>query len=335
MDRIERHFGDGVVRDEEVDRPALAQVVFSDADELIWLEGLLHPHVKRLIDAWAREQESVRPAPPLLVAEVPLLYETNMAEVFDYVLLVTAPEDHRRKRLVAKLTASEFSRRAARQLPEADKAARSRFVFENVGGREPLKEYVGEVYATILAERGERGSSPAETLGVRRLLVIAGLALVAVALAWGALQVTKPVWYLRLGPSACSCGRHQLRGDQEPARPGPGSRGHLRGEPLSRRRQLTPGRGRADAGPAVDRSRRSPARPVATAFVVADLTDPRSQHPVRLLLPARAARPLRRLRESRRWPPTTPARATSTRGCRPLGASSLRGRSRSARRGPT
>ena len=82
---------------------------------------------------------------------MPLLFETDMADVFDYILLVTAPEAARRKRLSAKVTASEFSRRAARQLPEPDKAERSDFVVENVGGRERLKRFVGQMYATILA----------------------------------------------------------------------------------------------------------------------------------------------------------------------------------------
>jgi dephospho-CoA kinase len=157
---VERHFGGEVFEDEQIDRPALAQVVFNDASELVWLESLLHPHVKRLIDAWAREQEARRPRPPLLVAEVPLLFETDMTDVFDFILLVTAPEAARRKRLSAKVTASEFSRRAARQLPEADKAARCDFVVENVGGREGLRAFVGEVYASILAEGGRRGAAP-------------------------------------------------------------------------------------------------------------------------------------------------------------------------------
>jgi dephospho-CoA kinase len=160
ISRVERHFGGDVLEDEQIDRPALAQVVFNDAGELVWLESLLHPHVKRLIDSWARKQEARRPRPPLLAAEVPLLFETDMADVFDYVLLVTAPEAARRKRLSAKVTASEFARRAARQLPEADKAERSDFVVENVGGREGLKTYVGEVYASILAETGRRDVAP-------------------------------------------------------------------------------------------------------------------------------------------------------------------------------
>jgi dephospho-CoA kinase len=160
ISRVERHFGGGVLEDEQIVRPALANVVFNDAGELVWLESLLHPHVKRLILAWAREQEARRPRPPLLVAEVPLLFESEMTDVFDYILLVTAPEAARRKRLSAKVTEAEFTRRAARQRPEAEKALHSDFVAENVGSRERLKRYVGEVYATILAEDQRPDASP-------------------------------------------------------------------------------------------------------------------------------------------------------------------------------
>ncbi len=160
IERVERHFGGDVLEEAQVDRPALAQIVFNDTGELVWLESLLHPHVKRLIDDWAREQEARRPRPPLLVAEVPLLFETDMADVFDYILLVTAPEAQRRRRLTAKVTAEEFTRRAGRQLPEHDKVARSDFVVENVGSREGLRRYVGQIYATILAEGGRRDDRP-------------------------------------------------------------------------------------------------------------------------------------------------------------------------------
>ena len=76
-----------------------------------------------------------------------------------------ALQDVRNARIVAtysrsEIRAAEFARRAARQLPEADKSGRSDFVVENVGGREGLKAYVGEVYASILAESGRRDAAP-------------------------------------------------------------------------------------------------------------------------------------------------------------------------------
>jgi dephospho-CoA kinase len=84
-----------------------------------------------------------------------------MESVFDHVLLVTAPEPMRRKRLVAKLTDSEFGKRSAQQLDEQAKAARSEFVFVNTGSRKHLKEFVAETYAAIIAAAGEQNAAHA------------------------------------------------------------------------------------------------------------------------------------------------------------------------------
>ena len=149
--RVERHFGPGLVAGEAVDRPALAHLVFADDEALDWLEALLHPQVKRRVEEWARAQDALAQRPPLLVAEVPLLFESGFDRGFDYVMLVTAPENVRRRRLAAKLTKSQFVRRAARQVDEAVKAAGSDFVFDNRSSRHDLKEFVAEVYAQILA----------------------------------------------------------------------------------------------------------------------------------------------------------------------------------------
>ena len=91
------------------------------------------------------------------MAEIPLLFESGMESEFDYVMLITAPETARRKRLAAKLTESQFTRRADRQIDEAEKAARADFVFDNSASRRRLKEFVGEVYARILAAAGAEG----------------------------------------------------------------------------------------------------------------------------------------------------------------------------------
>lgn len=157
---LRRHFGDAVTSNETVDRPALARIVFGDPEALDWLESLLHPHVKRLVNEWATEQSRLPSPPALLVAEVPLLFESEFDRDFDYVLLVTAPEDLRRRRLIDKMSASEFARRSRRQLDEKAKAARSDFVVDNGGSRARLKEAVAEVYAYIIAATNERKSRP-------------------------------------------------------------------------------------------------------------------------------------------------------------------------------
>ena len=149
---IQGRYGHKVMTGAHVNRQALAGIVFHDQDELQWLEQLLHPHVHAAVEEWAAAQQKVRPQPAVIVAEVPLLFETGMETVFDFVMLITAPAEVRRRRLTAKLTDSEFERRLAQQMPEDEKIARSDFVFHNTGERKALREFVGQTVAQILAD---------------------------------------------------------------------------------------------------------------------------------------------------------------------------------------
>jgi dephospho-CoA kinase len=153
---VREHFGEQVLVDGVVSRPALANIVFHDRAALDWLEDLLHPSVRRRFEEWALEREKARPRPALIVAEVPLLFETGWDESFDHTMLITAPTDLRRKRISGKLTDSEFARRLEQQMPEAEKVDRADFVCHNGGSRKELREAVREAFATIIAEAAER-----------------------------------------------------------------------------------------------------------------------------------------------------------------------------------
>jgi dephospho-CoA kinase len=158
---LREHFGEQVMVDGVVSRPALAHIVFHDREALDWLEELLHPNVRRRFEEWAGEQERVRPQPALVAAEVPLLFETGWAGSFDHTMLITAPADLRRRRISGKLTDSEFARRMEQQMPEDEKIARAEFVCHNTGSRKDLREAVREAFATIVAAAAERRRGPA------------------------------------------------------------------------------------------------------------------------------------------------------------------------------
>jgi len=149
---VERRFGSQAIVGGEVNRACLSKLVFDDPEALAWLEKLTHPIVRRRFDEWAAEQQRLPRPPALLAVEVPLLFESGMmVDMFDCVLLVTAPADERRRRLSAKLTAQDFDRRARVQMSEEEKAERSNFVFENTGSRRLMRQYIAEVFASILA----------------------------------------------------------------------------------------------------------------------------------------------------------------------------------------
>ncbi len=157
---VEERYGAVVVAGGVIDRGAVARIVFADPAELEWLEALLHPHVRRAIREWVVAQDKTRPRPSLLVAEVPLLFEAGMDSDFDFTILITAPDDLRRRRLSAKLTEAEFKRRLEQQMPEDDKIARCDFVFHNTGSYKELRTFLGEIVAHVLAAAEEAARGP-------------------------------------------------------------------------------------------------------------------------------------------------------------------------------
>ena len=116
---VER-LGNGVVGpDGELDRGAIATVVFNDPEALAWLEALLHPLVSAEYLVW-REQLAGLPDPPrVCVTEVPLLYEAGAEGRFDKVVVITAPTKLRRAR-------SAVAARRARAAAAPRRARRSR-----------------------------------------------------------------------------------------------------------------------------------------------------------------------------------------------------------------
>jgi dephospho-CoA kinase len=142
---LRERFGDGVfTATGDVDRAAIAQIVFNDAAELGWLEALLHPRVVLEYLRWRDEQAAKPQPPPLTVTEVPLLYEVGGDARFDTVVAITAD-----KRLRASRGRVQTDERAARQLPDEEKLRRADFAYVNDGSLEDLDAFVAEVVQTL------------------------------------------------------------------------------------------------------------------------------------------------------------------------------------------
>jgi dephospho-CoA kinase len=138
---IVERMGNGVVRpDGELDRTAIATVVFNDPDALAWLEALLHPLVSAEYLTW-RDRLGGLPTPPrVCVTEVPLLYEAGSDAHFDKVVVVTAPSKLRRARSEAAV-----AEREVRLLPDREKAERADYVYANTGSLQELDAFVASV----------------------------------------------------------------------------------------------------------------------------------------------------------------------------------------------
>jgi dephospho-CoA kinase len=126
--------------DDQIDRSAIAEIVFADREALDWLEGLLHPLVVEEYMRW-REELAQLPIPPAVSAtEVPLLYEVGGQDRFDAVVVVTAPPELRAQR--SEVPADQ---REPRLLPDSVKVAQADFSYVNDGSLEELDAFVAEV----------------------------------------------------------------------------------------------------------------------------------------------------------------------------------------------
>ncbi len=157
LGEVRQAFGEDVIHaDGSLDRAALRARVFGDEAERERLERILHPRIRQLRDAWisSREAEDV----PLVVAEIPLLFETGSQGDFALVVLVDAPESVRLARMRQGRGLSEREARAmiAAQMGARDKRARADIVIDNLGTLDELRERALEV----LAELRERAGGP-------------------------------------------------------------------------------------------------------------------------------------------------------------------------------
>jgi dephospho-CoA kinase len=143
---VVQRFGNGVVGpDGQLDRGAIATVVFNDGEALAWLEQFLHPLVSAEYLTWREQLGSLPDVPSVCVTEVPLLYEAGSEAYFDRVVVLTAPEELRRTR-----SGATIAERGQRFLPDEEKVARADYVYVNSGSLAELEAFV----ASVLDELG-------------------------------------------------------------------------------------------------------------------------------------------------------------------------------------
>ncbi len=143
-DVVVERFGPAVAPGGIIERSALASVVFSDPEERSWLEGLIWPLVRERIGQWREDVESMPQPPRAAVVEVPLLFEGGMASGFDATIAVIVDESVRAVRASTRGHAA-VSERAARQLSQQEKAARSTYVVDNDGSETDLESKLSGV----------------------------------------------------------------------------------------------------------------------------------------------------------------------------------------------
>ena len=143
----------GTVRCGTLDRDCLAHIVLADPAKLAALEALVHPAVREARERFVAEHAEA----PALVFEIPLLFETGGETEFDKVVVVSAPAEVQRARVLARvgMSAAKLDSILARQLPDEEKRRRADFIIDTGTDLSTTERQVRDILACLgVAARG-------------------------------------------------------------------------------------------------------------------------------------------------------------------------------------
>jgi dephospho-CoA kinase len=139
----------GAVKNAAVDRAALSGLLKSDAAAWKRLESIVHPLTRASQQAFLRKHLDA--GAKAVVLDIPLLMETGQDKFMDAVVVVSAPADVQRARVMARpgITAERFEAIRAKQTPDAEKRGRADFVINTALGLDEARRQVRAVLAAI------------------------------------------------------------------------------------------------------------------------------------------------------------------------------------------
>lgn len=142
----------GCVRCGTLDRECLAQIVLEDPAKLATLEDIVHPAVRD----WRQSFIDKHSGAPALIFEIPLLFETHGEKEFDKVIVVSAPPDVQRARVLARqgMTAPKFDSILRRQMPDEEKRRRADFVIDTGTDLSTTEAQVRDILACLSLSGG-------------------------------------------------------------------------------------------------------------------------------------------------------------------------------------
>jgi dephospho-CoA kinase len=146
---VVRRFGEGVLRDERLDRAALARIVFADPQARRDLEKIIHPEVRRR----AAEREGALPHTAVVVHVIPLLVETGKESDFDLCVVVDVDRQTQLARLMARgpMSREEAESRIAAQATRELRLAAADIVIPNVGTLSELTKQVDDLWSDLIS----------------------------------------------------------------------------------------------------------------------------------------------------------------------------------------
>jgi len=148
FDEVILRFGEKILRDGDIDRKALAEIIFSDPQAKTDLEAIVHPRIRELFTEVVSDLQPQE----ILIYEIPLLAETGSAKNFDLVITVEADLEIRKDRLRKRgMFISEIERRLANQASREEREVLADYVITNDGDEDQLLRAVENLWEELLS----------------------------------------------------------------------------------------------------------------------------------------------------------------------------------------
>ena len=149
FDEVVARFGESILSNGDINRKALAEIVFSDPDSKRDLEAIIHPRVQKLFAQAIIDNEPAG----TLIYEIPLLVETDAANKFDFIVTVEADEELRIERLLARgMFITDIKARLANQAPSQARIDIADAVIVNDGDEDHLLRQVENLWEGEIAD---------------------------------------------------------------------------------------------------------------------------------------------------------------------------------------
>ncbi len=145
----------GVVKDGAVDRTLLSKQVIGNPEALKKLESIVHPLVGEANRAFL--ENAAKDGADMVLLDIPLLFETGGRERVDVIVVVSAPYELQRERVLARpdMTEEKFDEIFAKQVSDADKRAGADYIVESDKGLDHARAQVREIIADLKGREGE------------------------------------------------------------------------------------------------------------------------------------------------------------------------------------
>jgi dephospho-CoA kinase len=146
FDEVVALFGDSILKDGNIDRRALGELIFKDPKARAALEGIIHPFVRREFE----EAVASLKGDDVLVYEIPLLFESKSHDRFDLVITVESELENRIARLRDRgMHISEIEGRIAAQATREQRTEIADFLIENDGSEDELLRQVENIWDSL------------------------------------------------------------------------------------------------------------------------------------------------------------------------------------------